>query len=172
MLPRQAASFNQLRAEGLSKKEILALSSSLKLFPTPFKGIYYIPIEEERKSGFIEKPRRALFQAVVLFLKSREFYFSCRTAEEFLGIKWQPSGVIHIVNKKISRKISLKRRITRNQEKNNWRARKIADLLSYYGNEIVFHKGEVSKAKIKQTPYGNFALKSQIIMDKKRFKEL
>lgn len=170
-LPKQAVSFAQLRAEGLSTQEISSLFAALKLFPTPFKGIYYVPLEEERKGAFIEKPLKVLSQAVALFLKSNEFYFSCRTAEEALGLNWQPSGSVHIVNPKLSRRINLKARIERSQAKGSWRSRKIARLLSFYGNEIVFHRGEVSGAKTKQTPYGRFALKSQIKADRKRFKE-
>jgi hypothetical protein len=171
LLPKQAVSFRQLRAEGLSKQDIFAMCASLKLFPTPFKGIYYVPLEEERKGAFIEKPLKVLFQAVSIFLKSTDMYFSCRTAEEALGIYWQPSGSVHIVNRKLSRRIDLKRRIERSQARDTWRARKIAKLLSYYGNEIIFHRGEVAGAKTKQTPYGRFALRSQIKADRKRFRE-
>ena len=171
MLPKQAVSFKQLIAEGASKQEISSLCASLKLFPTPFKGIYYVPLEEERKAAFIEKPLKVLSQATALFLESNEFYFSCGTAEEALGLNWRPSGSTHIVNDKLSRRISLKKRIERNNAKNTWRAKKIAKLISFYGNEIVFHKGTVAGAKIKQTPYGRFALKSQIKTDKKRFRE-
>jgi hypothetical protein len=170
MLPKQAVSYEQLRSE-LSKQDISALSAGLRLFPTPFKGIYYVPLEEERKGAFIEKPLKILSQAVALFLGSDEFYFSCRTAEEVLGLNWQPSGSIHIVNRKLSRRINLKKRIESSQSRKSWRAKKIARLLSFYGNEIIFHKGEVAGAKIKRTPNGRFALKSQIKTDRIRFKE-
>ncbi len=171
LLPKQAVSFAQLRSEGLGKNEILSLCSGLKLFPTPFKGIYYVPLEEERKGAFIEKPLKVLSQAVTLFLGSNEFYFSCRTAEEALGLNWQPSGSVHIVNSRLSRKINLKSRIGRNDAKGSWRAGKIARLLSFYGNEVIFHRGAVAGAKTKQTPYGRFALRSQIKADRKRFRE-
>ncbi|MBS3069352.1 hypothetical protein J4441_03220 [Candidatus Micrarchaeota archaeon] len=170
-LPKQAVSFRQLRSEGLTKLKILALCSSLRLFPTPFKGIYYVPLEEERKGAFIENPLKILSQAVALFLGSNEFYFSCRTAQEALGLNWQPSGEVHIVNPKLSRRISLKEKIELSQMRGTWRSRKIAKLLSFYGNEIIFHRGEVAGAKTKQTPYGRFALRSQITADRKRFKE-
>ncbi len=171
MLPKQAVSFAQLRSDGLSKKEILALCSSLRLFPTPFKGIYYVPLEEERKAGFIEKPLKVLSRAVALFLKSNDFYFSCRTAEEALGLNWQSSGSVHVVNQEISRKISLKKRAEKNIASGTWRARKIARILSFYGNEIILHKGSLAGAKTKQTPYGRFASRSQIKADRKRFRE-
>ena len=171
LLPKQAVSFKQLLDEGLTRKGITSMFAGLKLFPTPFKGIYYVPLEEERKGGFIEKPLKVLSQAVALFLKSNEFYFSCRTAEEVLGLAWQPSGSVHIANPKVSRRISLKARVGRNGAKDTWRARKIARLLSFYGNEVIFHRGAIVGTKTKQTPYGKFALKSQIKADKKRFRE-
>lgn len=171
LLPKQAINFRQLRAEGLSKQKIASMFAALRLFPTPFKGIYYVPLEEERKGAFIEKPLKVLSQATALFLGTKEFYFSCRTAEEELGLKWQPLGSVHIVNPKLSRRISLKDRISRSQKRGSWRSKKIARLLSFYGNEIIFHKGEVSGAKTKQTPYGRFAMRSQIRADRKRFRE-
>jgi hypothetical protein len=170
-LPKQAVSFRQLRSEGLTKKEILSMCASLSLFPTPFKGIYYVPLEEERKGAFIEKPLKALSQAITLFLGSDDFYFSCRTAEEALGLNWHPSGSVHIVNRKLSRRIDLKARMGRSQAKRSWRAGKIAILLAFYGNELVFHKGDVAAASTKQTPYGRFASRSQIKADRKRFRE-
>lgn len=170
MLPKQAVSFKQLREEGVSSKEITALYAGLKLFPTPFKGIYYVPLAEERKGELIEKPLKVLSQAVGLFLETKDFYFSCRTAEEALGISWRPSGSVHLVNTKLSRKIDLKSRTARNKNKENWRSKKIARLLSFYGNEIVFHKTKsFRKAKIRQTPYGRFATKQQIRIDRTRF---
>lgn len=171
MLPKQTITFEQLTLDGFSKKQILALSSSLEIFPTPFKGIYYVPLEEERKGAFIEKPLKVLSQAIALFLGTKNLYFTCQTAEEILGLSWQPSESIHIVNSKLSRTIKLENRIKVNQKKISWRAKKIAKILSFYGKEIVFHKGKVIGAKFKQTPYGNFALKSQIAKDKKRFRE-
>ncbi|MEW6329521.1 MAG: hypothetical protein AB1468_05385 [Candidatus Micrarchaeota archaeon] len=172
MLPKQAVNFSRLRSEGLSKREITSMYAALKLFPTPFKGIYYVPIEEERNACFIEKPLKVLSQSIELFLGTGNFYFSCRTAEEALGLNWRPSGSVHVVNEKLSRKINLRSRILRNIEKGTWRSKKIARLLSFYGNELIFHKTDnLEKAKTRQTPYGRFALKSQIKTDKKRFKE-
>lgn len=171
LLPKQAISFRQLRAQGFAKKKIVSMCTSLKLFPTPFKGIYYVPLEEERKGEFIEKPLVALSQAVSLFLGGGGFYFSCKTAEEALGRNWRLSGSVHIANEKLSRKISLNGRIERNRAKGGWRAKKIANLLSLYGTEIVFHKGSVARAKTRQTPYGRFARPSQIKADRKRFRE-
>ncbi len=158
--------------EGLSNRQISSLCAALKLFPTPFKGIYYVPLEEERRGAFIERPMKALSQAVALFLGSGGFYFSCRTAEEALGMSWQPSGNVHIVNGRLSRRIHLGERIIRNEAKSSWRAKKIARLLPFYGTELVFHKvSDIASAKTKQTPYGRFALPSQIKKDVRRFGE-
>jgi hypothetical protein len=172
MLPTQAVSYAQLRREGLSEEEIFAMGASLKIFPTPFKGIYYVPLAEERRGRFIERPLRVLFAALKLYLGTNELYLSCETAEEFLGLKWTPTGEVHVVNAVRSGRIDLQKRIDKNKNKGTYRAKKIAHLLSYYGKEIVFHKvASVKGAKVRETPYGRFAMKSQIKADKKRFRE-
>jgi len=172
MLPKQVTSNAQLRKEGLSKAGIEQMSAALKLFPTPFKGIYYLPIAEERNGWFIEKPLKALSMALRIYLKANEFYFSCETAEEFFGRKWTPSGAVHIVNTVRSGRVDLEKRIQRNKAKGTYRAKKAAHLLSFYGREIVFHKvASLKGTKVKETPYGRFATKAQIKADKKRFGE-
>jgi len=171
MFQRQAISYSQLIKEGLKDKDIFNLVASLRLFPTPFKSIYYVPSDEERRGWFIDNPLYVLTKAVELLLGTDNFYFSCSTAEEFFAINWRPKEQIHIVNEKRSGKINLLERIERNEKKKTYRARKIAVLLSFYGHEIVFHRGSVADAKFKQTPYGRFALRSQIKKDRKRFRE-
>ena|SRR5271157_2334812 len=172
MFPRQAIRYDQLLKEGLSDKEISNMSASLKLFPTPFKGIYYVPANEERRAWFLDKPLSIITKATELFLTTDKFYFSCSTAEEFFAINWRPKEEIHIVNEKRSGKIDLSERIRRNEKKKTFRAKKIAAILSYYGNRIIFHKVKsIKDAKFKETPYGRFALRSQIKKDRKRFKE-
>lgn len=48
----------------------------------------------------------------------------------------------------------------------------IAKILYLYGNKIIFHKARsIEGAKFKRTPYGAYALRSQIKKDKKRFRE-
>ena len=171
MLPKQVVRYEQLINEGLKKKEIETLFTSLKLFPTPFKGIYYVPLEIERKGGFIGKPLLVLSRATEHYLKSKNFYFSCVTAEEQYGIQWQPSGQVHIVNDKLSKRINLKERIGRNKSKKTARAKKIAKLLSLYGYEILLHKAKSFRGcRFRETPYGRFAARSQIRIDKKRFR--
>jgi hypothetical protein len=171
MLPKQVISYKQLLAEGIDKGGIRAMSASLRIFPTPFKGIYYIPLEIERKGWFMEKPLMVLTRAIGLFLGSRDFYYSCATAEEFWGIRWRPSGKVHIVNEVASLRINLKERIARNMGKNTYRAKKIAAILSFYGEELVFHKTKsVKGCMVKQTPIGSFASISQIKKDRKKFR--
>ncbi|MGB9719253.1 MAG: hypothetical protein ACPL06_01515 [Candidatus Anstonellales archaeon] len=171
MLPKQVVSYRQLAEEGLTKKEILRLVSSLKLFPTPFKGIYYVPTNEERKAWFIEKPLRVLTMATAIFLGTDNFYYTCETAEEYFGIRWRPTKRVHITNEKMSRKINLAERIKRNLSKRTFRAKKLARILSFYGDEIVFHRRQsIEKAKTKATPFGKFALRQQITKDRKTFK--
>lgn len=169
MLPKQVVSYTQLIKSGLKKRDIESLTASLKLFPTPFKGIYYVPLDTERKGQFIEKPMMVLSRAIDIYLGTKNSYFSCSTAEEMLGTRWQPSGEVHVVNEKISRNISLKDRIWSNRKKGTYRAKKVANLLSFYGDRVIFHKTKIKDAKIMQTPYGRYAKKSQIMKDKKKF---
>ncbi|MFH1785846.1 MAG: hypothetical protein ABH842_05440 [Candidatus Micrarchaeota archaeon] len=171
MLPKQVVTHKTLLDEGLDSTKIKTMTINLSLFPTPFKKIYYIPTSEERKATTIDKPMMILTRAIAAYLGTHEFYYSCRTAEEFFGIKWQPTGDIHVVNNKLSRTINLNDRIKRNSEKTNYRAKRISKIVSLYGGVIVFHRGSVAGAKFKETPYGRFALKSQIKRDRKRFKE-
>ena len=172
MLPKQAISHTQLIEEGFTREDIARMSASLRFFPTPFKGIYYFPSEEERSGWFLDKPLRVLTLALSLFLSTNRFYYSCATAEEAEGIRWRPSGEIHVVNEKKSLNIDLAARIARNAGKKTFRAKKIARLLSQYGNRIVLHKTRsIEGAKIRRTPIGAFAMKSQIRIDKKRFRE-
>lgn len=170
MLHKQVTSFAQLRKDGLGKKEIFSLVRSLRLFPTPFKGIYYVPSEEERRGRFIERPLRAISSALPFYLGTREFYFSCRTAEEHYGIIWQPTGEVHVVNMVKSGRIKLAERAQSKLSAGTYWGKNISRILSYYGNEIIFHKGSVSGAKYRETPYGKFALRSQIKKDRKRFR--
>ena len=79
MFPRQAISYTQLLKEGFKPQKIFNLVASLKLFPTPFKGIYYIPSNEERRGWFIDKPLLILTRSTELFLKTQYFYFTCST---------------------------------------------------------------------------------------------
>lgn len=170
MLPKQAVSYVQLLREGFPGRKIKAMSATLKLFPTPFKGVYYAPTDEERRGRFIETPLKALSMALKVYLETNDFYFSCETAEEFFGLKWTPTGTVHVVNTVRSGRVDLEKRIARNKAKGTYRAKKVAHLLSFYGREIIFHKVKTLKdAKIKETPYGRFATKAQIKADKKRF---
>lgn len=170
MLPKQVIDYNVLLGEGMSKGDIANLSASLRIFPTPFKGIYYIPMKEELRGAFIENPKKALSTAIAIHLGSRNFYYSCAAAEEFLGISWQPSGEVHVVNEAKSGKIDIAARIERNAAKKTYRAKKIAEILSFYGKRIIFHKvKDIRGAKFRETPYGRFALKSQIGKDRRRF---
>lgn len=170
LIPGHAASFPLLRKQGMREKEISAMAKNLLLFPTPFKGIYYVPLDDEREGWLIEKPSLAIREALALYLGTSDFYYSCATAEEFHGISWHPSGELHVVNEVRSGRINLKARVERNRRKKTWRAGRVARILEFYGNEIVFHRGSVSGAKYKETPYGKFALRSQIKKDRKRFR--
>lgn len=174
MLPKQTISFAQLRKEGLSTAQIKGKLMSLRLFPTPFKGIYYVPLEEERGGWYLEKPKLALYQSLARYLGTKEFYFSCATAEEEAGISWHPSGEIHVVNKVRSGNIDLATRAEKSEASGTFRSRKVARILPMYARKIIFHRADgawIMKAKLKRTPFGDYARPSQIKRDRKKFRE-
>ena len=170
----QAISFAQLRKEGHTGRAIRGMLARLLIFPTPFKGIYYVPTQDERGGWLIKRPELALKQAFSIYLGTGSFYYSCKTAEEFHGMDWHRYGRVHIVNSVRSGRINLNERITRNRKKKTWRAKQVARILEFYGNEIIFHRADaasIGRAKLKRTPYGDYALASQIKRDRKRFRE-
>ena len=172
MLPKMATDLAQLRKEGIGAKKIKTMVATLQIFPTPFKGTYYVPTDGERGGWLIDKPILALSQAIALYLGTGDFYYSCITAEEFHGISWHRSGEVHVVNTVRSGRIDLVARVEHNERKKTWRARQVARILSMYGRKIIFHKTpSISGAKVKRTIYGDYALASQIKKDRKRFRE-
>lgn len=172
VVPGHAISIAALCSQGMAKKEISSMAANLYLFPTPFKGIYYAPTKDERGGWLIQKPMLALREAIGIYLGSSRFYYSCKTAEEFHGISWHPSGEIHIVNTVRSGRIDLQARVECNSKKKTWRARQVARILEFYARKLIFHKvPSLGGAKLKRTIYGDFALPSQIKKDGKRFRE-
>jgi len=174
LIPGFSISRAKLLAHGLAAKQISAMASNLYLFPTPFKNIYYIPTQDERTGWLIQKPEPALKQALSIHLGANNFYYSCKTAEEHFGIDWHRSGETHVVNPVRSGRIDLGARIGRNRGKKTWRARQVARILEFYGRKIIFHLADgtwIRKAKIKRTPYCDFAMPSQIKKDRKKFRE-
>jgi len=169
LLPNQVVSFSTLKNMGYSKKEIEKMRISFVLFPTPFKGIYYVPFDDERKSKTIHEPLKVLTMSILVYLDD-EFYYSCRTAEEWHGINWHPSGIVHIVNPLLSKKIDLEKRTRIKEKKKTYYSKNTAAILSQYGKQIIFHRSkDFPSAKFIRTPAGRFATKRQIKKDKKRF---
>lgn len=170
MFSYQLVSFAQLRKEGLTAPSIKNLYASLRLFPTPFKGIYYVPGEDERASWSIGSPMRVLSRAIRLFLGNERFYYTGSVAEQKLGLRWQPTRHVHVVNGQFARRVDLRARIGRSERKKTFRAKKIARLLEFYGDEIVFHKvKKFEKCHFKPTPQGNYATAGQVKKDAERF---
>lgn len=173
MFPYQIVTFAQLRKEGLDGPSIKKLYAGLRLFPTPFKGIYYVPGDDERASWSISSPMRVLSRSIRHFLRgdqSDQFYYTGSVAEQKLGLRAQSTRQIHIVNPHFAGRISLRARIERNQKKTTFRAKKIARLLAFYGDELVFHKVKrFEECRFKPTPQGNYATRGQLKKDEKRF---
>lgn len=171
LLPNQVISFQMLRKMGYTKEDIEKMRTAFVLFPTPFKGIYYVPMSDEKKSRTIHEPLKILTMSIQLYLKTDSFYYTGRTAEEWYGIEWHPSGIVHIVNSILSKKINLEKRVDAKQKKKTYYSKHIASILSQYGRSLIFHRYKTfSEAKFTRTPTGNFATKRQLRKDKKRFR--
>ncbi len=110
------------------------LYSSLQVFPTPFKGIYYVPYETEIKGKYISDPNLVVYSAVGLYLKSSKYYCGLNTALYYLRIVWNLFG-FDIINKKISRRI-----IRKLPSQKYWRGKVIAKLMKSYPYPIRLHR--------------------------------
>ncbi|MFH1520982.1 MAG: hypothetical protein ABID61_05020 [Candidatus Micrarchaeota archaeon] len=110
------------------------LSREMKLFPTPFKGIYYAPYETERKGWYISDPHLVVFKATRIFLKTDKFYFGLKSALYYNRKIWNAEST-DIVNAKLSRKIIRKLPSTE-----YWRGRTIRKILLGFPFPIRFHR--------------------------------
>lgn len=110
------------------------LYREMKIFPTPFKGIYYVPYETERNGWYITDPHLVVFKAAQLYLKTNDYYFGLYSALYYIRIIWNASG-IDIMNPKLSRKITRKL-----PSKKYWRGEIIHKIMSGYPFPIRFHR--------------------------------
>lgn len=110
------------------------LYMKMKIFPTPFKGIYYVPYESERSGWYITDPQTVLFKAAALYLKTNQYYFGLRSALYYLRITWNATGT-DIINQKLSRKINKKLPL-----KKYWRGKIINKIMNSYSFPIRFHR--------------------------------
>jgi len=110
------------------------LYSELRIFPTPFKGIYYAPYETERNSWCVTGPLKVIFMACHYYLGSDDYYYGLDTALYYLHIKWQ-CPEIHVMNPAISRRISKKL-----PSQNYWRGKTVGKIMQCYPQTIQFHR--------------------------------
>lgn len=110
------------------------LSRELRIFPTPFKGIYYVPYETERAGWYITDPQLVIFKAARLYLGSDNYYFGLYSALYYLRTIWNAQG-INIINEKLSRNISRKMPSTK-----YWRGKIIGKIMQGYPFPIRFHR--------------------------------
>ena len=167
LIPGQTVSFSSLLRMGYDRKRIRGMQLSFALFPTPFKGIYYVPFDSERKAKSMGDPLKVLTMAIRLYLGTDQFYYTCRTAEEWHGIEWHPSGLVHVANGKLSRRIDIERRAELRRKGKTYYSRHVSSVLSQYGRAIIFHRSAgIASAKYVLTPSGRFATKRQLARDK------
>ena len=110
------------------------MCDELAVFPTPFKGVYYVPFKTERKAFYITYPYKVLFDAAKKFLKDSEVYYGMETALYFEKKVWNPVPV-HIMNKRLSKKLKLKK-----EAGGYWRSKKRHILLKQFPYPVFFHK--------------------------------
>lgn len=127
LIPGNVYSAKQLQNPGKLYKE-------LKVFPTPFKGIYYVPFDSERAGWYVSDPHKVIFLAAKLYLRDSNYYFGLYTALYYLRIIWNAFGV-DLINKKLSRRINRKRPSTK-----YWRGKTINKIMKTYPFPIRFHR--------------------------------
>ena len=110
------------------------LSKQLKIFPTPFKGIYYAPYESERSGWYITDPLSVIFNAAGLYLGTDEYYFGLGSSLYYNRMIWNAAGV-DIINSKVSRTIQRKM-----PSDKYWRGKIIRKLMSGYPFPVRFHR--------------------------------
>lgn len=110
------------------------LYQELKIFPTPFKGIYYVPYESERDGWYVTDPHLVVFQAAQLYLKTNEYYFGLYSALYYQRVIWNAIGT-DIINSKLSRKISRKL-----PSKKYWRGEIVNKIMAGYAFPIRIHR--------------------------------
>ena len=110
------------------------LARELKIFPTPFKGIYYVPYESERSGWYVTDPLSVIYKAAGLYLKTDEYYFGLNSALYYNRTIWNAVGV-DIINRKISRTISRKL-----PSEKYWRGKATRKIMSGYPFPVRFHR--------------------------------
>ncbi len=110
------------------------LYSELRIFPTPFKGIYYVPYETERNSWYVTDPLKVIFMACHYYLGGDDYYYGLGTALYYLNVKWQCPEA-HVMNPAISRRVSRKL-----PAQSYWRGRAVGKIMQCYPQTIQFHR--------------------------------
>ena len=125
------------------------LYREMKIFPTPFKGIYYVPYESERNGWYVTDPHLVVFKAARLYLRSDGYYFGLYSALYYQRVIWNAVST-DVINAKLSRKISRKM-----PSKKYWRGGIINKIMAGYPSPVRFHritgfslKGTVKKGTV------------------------
>ncbi len=117
----------------LGQQKAKALRDSLSVFPTPFKNVYYIPFETEKKAFYITSPYKVLIDAAKLVL-GQQIYYGLETAAYFERAIWNPMPA-HIMNTKRSSKLTLRPKASK-----YWRTKRRQDILRQFPYPVSFHR--------------------------------
>ena len=151
--------------KNFKKEEIAALYNSLRIFPTPYKSIYYVPFETERKAYYVTDPYRIVFEATKKYLKKDDIYFGLSTAKYLQRKLWNPTE-IHIITSTKSRKIICQKE----PSKKYWRKNRRYEILKQYPYPIYLHRIKQKNPQFVQKGSIAFATSKQIEKDMKSLK--
>lgn len=126
----------------LGRKKAKEERDRLSLFPTPFRGIYYVPFKTERDAFYITYPYRVLFSAAKKFTGDDKLYYGMETALYFSRKIWNPVSA-HIFNSKKSKLIAP----VRKTKSAYWRSKKRQEILSQFPYPINLHRIKPVQAK-------------------------
>lgn len=142
--------------------------TSLYVFPTFFKGVYYIPMERERKGRFVEKPAEFFSNLFNFVYGRKKWYWSLSTAARRYGREWSATKILEIVTPHRYKTIEIASRAETLQKKRSYRSKTLAEILSALGiNAVHIHKGKKQFLKeIKIDPeMGPIATKERLKRD-------
>lgn len=103
------------------------------MFPTPFRGVYYYPVETEQDAYYITYPYKVLIEAAKRVLGA-DVYYGLVTAMYFERKVWNPVPA-HIMNTKRSGRLSLAAK-----EHRYWRSEKRYSIIRQFPYPISLHR--------------------------------
>ncbi len=116
---------------------------SLYIFPTFFKGVYYVPLEREKKGHFIARPSEFFYKLFDFVYGRKNWYWSLSTAARHYGLEWSTTKILEIVAHRRYKTISVIDRFESLEKKSSYRSKILAQIFGSLGiNSVFIHKGK------------------------------